>query len=1168
MVCTTMDIFTRLTAPITLSLLGSFELRVGAQGAQPALDRKTRAILAYLAATCRPHSRQSLLRLFCQEADDPAGNLRWHLSRIRRQLDPQVLLGDRAVVQLNRQAVWVDCDAFQQALEAPSGSTDPDMLAGSVDLYRGEFLEGMALAHAPEFELWLLGERSRYRRLYQRGLARLVEDLIAATRYEQAIPRARQLVQSDPLLEAAHMRLAWLYARIGQREAALKQLQEGRDLLQRELAVEPAPEFVRLHHQILHHAAGVEDVEVQKTDGQIAQALFATASAPLVGRDVELKRLQHAWQAAQRQGGVVALIDAVAGGGKTRLVQEFGLRVPEALLLVGRCFESTRTMPYHPWIDLLQARLALVDDSDLERISSYWLDQLTRLVPDLSARRGRPRTPLASPAPSEQEHVFAAVVEVLLRLPGVGGPSPPLLLLIDDLQWADAASLRLFHFVAQRIQRRTGVPAMLLGAFRSEEVEDNPALLALIRDLHRASAPLRLTLPPLAAAAVAELMAHLWPELPPGYRTPHIRDMLVKATGGNALFVTELLRELGHANTLPSTLPIPPSMRDFIQRRLRQLNGSGRQVIEAFAVLDMPATLDQARQISGRNDDEAAAAIDLGLRWRLLRSLAGAQPPRFDFGHDLMREAVAAQLSDVRRQRLHARAATTLEQSGAPAASLAYHWRMAGDSAKEARYAALAGEAAAAVFANDEAARYLQRALELSGDPRRRADLMLKLGAVWSLTGQWAEAEAIERAALELLADHDAARLRARGYRQLGWLKYEQGVHAEALALLEQAQHICETFGDQQGLCAVLEGIGMIHTHHGHLSEALACFEQWRRLGADLGDRLQVAKATGRMGVVYSILADSQRAVACFEQYLHIATELGDRLSLGNALGNLANVYLVRLYDYARSWEYRQQELHVWTEISHSRGIAQAIGNLTVLYLNLGAYTHALRCSTRHLQLCLDLGERLGVRLAVARIAWVFAEQRHYQQAERWFQRAYTLGHILDIPYQFCYELVDGAKLYLRQQRYADARRLADEALAQARAARRPEIELSALVLSIRLRAALHEIDAPSAVQGLAALLTEWPAARDQAAIHYALWQVQRDPARSRRHAAVATDLYRDLYAQTHMVECRQRYEELTGATLPDPPALPPPPALIAAHAAHPAALLAQVDQLIGELAA
>ncbi|HEU5101793.1 MAG TPA: tetratricopeptide repeat protein, partial [Roseiflexaceae bacterium] len=559
---------------------------------------------------------------------------------------------------------------------------------------------------------------------------------------------------------------------------------------------------------------------------------------------------------------------------------------------------------------------------------------------------------------------------------------------------------------------------------------------------------------------------------------------------------------------------------------------------------------------------------DLGLRWRLLQSVGGDPAPRFDFSHALMREAVALQLSHVRRQRLHQRAAAALEQRGAPPATLAYHWGRAGDTAKEGQYAARAGEAAADVYANDEAIRYLQRALELVAEPERRPSLITRLGDVNNLVGKWAEAEAIYREAMALAERIGDVRAQTHVTIQLGQLKFNQGEHTAALALFEQAKVQCETTSDQVGLFEALGGMGIVLLQHGQLTRALACFEHWLQIGTAISDRRAVSRAMGRMGVAYIHLGDDPRALACFEQQLQLAIELGDRLSVGNALGNLANIYQVKLFDYGRAWDYRQQEILLWSEIGNARGLTWAVGNLTELYLDLGEYGHVLVCGQRHLQLCIDSGERLGVTLALGRLAWAFAGQGQDQEAERLLRHEFALGRMLRIPYYLCYALGRGAELYVQQQRYAEARQLNDEALDLAREARRTEVEFSALVLSIRLRLVVREIDVPMAIRELEALAAEWPGEHEQAALHYELWHVQPDPARSRRHAAAAVELYHRLYRRTRWADDRRRYEELSGEALPDLQPLPAPPPIVTAHRVDFEALLAQVDQITAELKA
>jgi predicted ATPase len=263
--------------------------------------------------------------------------------------------------------------------------------------------------------------------------------------------------------------------------------------------------------------------------------------------------------------------------------------------------------------------------------------------------------PASSDVPEQQEHLFRAVAE-LLRL----GSTPrlgrkPHILLLEDLQWADEASLQLFLFMAHFIQPQSSQsPILLLGTLRSEEAADNPALQTLLHDAQREALAQRLTLPPLGKEEISSLIGVLWLNAPAETPIDEIRDNLLAAAGGNPLFVTEILRELTQTAVLPTPLPIPPSLQELTNRRLRQLPGSSRQVIETLAVFEQPTHFDLIQQVSGRTEDEAITAIELGLRWRFLEPRQASQ---YGFSHDLIGDAVRRQLSQIRRQRLHHRVA-------------------------------------------------------------------------------------------------------------------------------------------------------------------------------------------------------------------------------------------------------------------------------------------------------------------------------------------------------------------------------------------------------------------------------------------------------------------------------------------------------------------------------
>jgi DNA-binding SARP family transcriptional activator len=1148
---------------IFIRLLGPVEIQAEAQAthASPRLislpSRKTRALLAYLAATLKPHRRQRLQEWFCPSAADPAATLRWHISRIRRALGDDSLLAEADSVRFNSQVAHVDCAEFERALGGDLSAQSLPSLMATMEAYRGEFLAGLSLPDAPEFELWLLGERARLRQLHERGLAELVARLIARELFEPALQWARQFVQSNPLSEEAHAHLIWLYARTGQRQAALEQFERCQALLRQELAVEPTPELLALRAEVLGGQVG------RPRPGQrvrLAQVEELRPPHHLVGREAELERLHSIWRAAEEGRGSVMLVEAEAGGGKTMLVHAFAQALPGAIFLDGQCYESTRALPYHPWVELMEARLARLDDEALRRCPASWLDQVMRLAPGLAERLGRKAPPPPPATSGDLERLFTAVSDFLLRLPD----SSPLLIFVDNLQWADEASLRLFHFAARRVPQAS---AMLVGAFRAEEVDDAPALQTLRDDLRR-DPLLHLHLPPLTLEAITRLTVQLWPQLPDGYR-PHVCAMLARATGGNPLFVTEVVRELAHTREAPTALPVPESVRDLVQRRLRRLPEGGRQVIEALAVLGTPSAPALAQQVSARSEDETVAAIDLGLRGGLLRAQATTQPQpaRYEFGHDLMREAVVGQLSDIRRRLLHRRAATTLEASGERAATLAYHWRLAGDPIKEPHYAALAGEQAAAMYANDEAVRYLTRALELIEEPRARLPLLRKLGDVWMVVGKWPEAEAILQSAVALADQISDPRQQALCLTMLGRLKRIKGDYGRALGLLNQAREIQESLGDVAALGEALGELGLVYWYQGDHARGLSCLEQRKTLAEEIGDPRGASIAVANMGIVYWSLGEYSRALACYQSKLDFDTKVGDRLSMSKAYGNIGLVY-ADLGDYPRALDYHHRKLQTDIELGDQDGVIKSLANLGELFTHVGEYERALACLQVSLDTALRLDQRLGVAIAVGDMIRVYLAREDFPLATRLATQAIALGRALNIPPFLCKFLHDAARLSFRLGRTAEALSLNDEALEMASQAGRKGVQFSAGVLALRLKVALDQIDVAAAVTELKALAEKWAEDEHQAAICYELWRLLAaggEAAETYRHMAVRG--YRDLYARTPNRLYRQRYEEMTGDALPDPPVLPELPEVVTEKPIDLEALLTQVDHVLAEMA-
>lgn len=231
-----------------MSVLGPFELSrgpAGQQGHPPDeeslhLRRKTRALLAYLADARAPVRREALAALLFPAADEPLGALRWQLSAVRRQVAPALIIADRETVRLDRSACRVDADAFERAFAA-GGALSAAQAAAAVGLYRGEYLAGLSMPDAPEFEMWLIGRRAHYQGRYEQALADLVERMVREDRHDDALPWAQRLVQSNPLAEEPNLQLMRIYARCGRHDAALAHYEQYRRLLVAELRIDPGP---------------------------------------------------------------------------------------------------------------------------------------------------------------------------------------------------------------------------------------------------------------------------------------------------------------------------------------------------------------------------------------------------------------------------------------------------------------------------------------------------------------------------------------------------------------------------------------------------------------------------------------------------------------------------------------------------------------------------------------------------------------------------------------------------------------------------------------------------------------------------------------------------------------------------------------------------------------
>ena len=562
------------------------------------------------------------------------------------------------------------------------------------------------------------------------------------------------------------------------------------------------PRYVRTVHR---YGYGFVDPAAVPVLPRFLQSAIKGA-AGFFGREEELAVMGAAWQRARTGSRQVMLVAGEAGIGKTRIIGEFARRcLSAATTLVGHCDEEALT-PYQPFVEALTQLLDRFSDAELAQQMRHGdlTPEVARLVPNLTA--GLPE--LDSGAVVDPESERFRLFQAVDRLFSSAAKRTPLLILLDDLHWADKSSLLLLRHLAR------GAPStamLLIGTYRGDGVERTP-LGALLADLQRDQGAARLTLRGLTVEDAGRLVEAITGRRP----ARAFMKSLTSETSGNPFFIREVvqhLKDAGELDQVDGSKPalhaartfVPESVKEVINQRLVRLSEQCKRALSLASVLGREFRLDVLARVGAFNEDDVLDALEAAQAAGLIVEEHGVQG-RFSFSHALIREVLYEKLSETRRIRLHSRIGEVLENSSpadaVPLADLAYHFVQAASLNGYERavdYATRAAREATGSLAHEEAAHFYElalRALAYRAATREiddlRADLHAKRGNALASVGNWPAAKEAFQAALEF---QDSSRLerRAELLLKLGmvhfWLLDVAALRplvTEALSLAEQ----------------------------------------------------------------------------------------------------------------------------------------------------------------------------------------------------------------------------------------------------------------------------------------------------------------------------------------------------------------------------------------------
>ena len=668
-----------------LELLGGLRVVTGGRVAARVPGARQQEILAFLVLHARggPIARQRCAAALWPDSTDPQAltNLRRELHHLREAWPELEALVEAGTRTLRWRGTDVDVIAFEAAADRGRGG-DREALLQAARLYTGDLLPECAAE-------WITSSRDTLRQRAVRTLTRLAASLESERAFAEAIEHLQHLLRLEPLDEDAWRALMRCHARRGARATALHVYQECATLLKKELGVSPNAATRATYREILALDAA-EPVSVPAP---------RTSVYPLVGRHAEWQRLLQAWRAAERDGPRLTLIRGESGIGKTRLAEELAdwCRLNGVGVATARCYGGEGRLAYAPiagWLrsDAVQAGLPRLDRASL--------NDVTRLHPAASARH-------ADAVHDDQLQPWQRV-RFFESLTQAFRSAAPIVLIADDLQWADADTIDWLRYF---LRSASGAPCLIVAAVRAEEEQDNHAIAPLLRHLERDGAMTEIALAPLDEAASGQLACAVAERT---LDTAALRRAY-RETEGHPLFIVEWGRMDAAEKTGTPGGAAASRVHAVVAARLALLSEQAREAAEVASALGRDFRFDLLSEASGLGEDALVRALDELWRRQIVRAQADE---RWDFSHDRIREVTYAGIGPARARHVHRRIAQAIERLFAGrldevSASMAVHLDRGGQPARAVPYLERAAGVAMRVSAHEEAIRCLTNALAL-----------------------------------------------------------------------------------------------------------------------------------------------------------------------------------------------------------------------------------------------------------------------------------------------------------------------------------------------------------------------------------------------------------------------------------------------------------------------
>lgn len=741
----------------------------------------------------------------------------------------------------------------------------------------------------------------------------------------------------------------------------------------------------------------------------------AIHSGLLVGRHFEMAYLKEKLLDMAQGHGRLVLLTGPAGVGKSRLARELSVyaQMQRVLVCEGGCDEHALT-PYHPWVTIFKQLIMQCSPACMEKLQRYG-DALRGLMPELTSLLGAD-LPL-QPPPEEKARLLMSVVDGLLLF------DTPLLLILEDLQFADAETLELLERVSQRVSQGK---ILVLGLYRDAEIDTAHPLGMLARSAQPISAgaqpsndagkclPELLRLELLDEAAVADLTCALLgagdeARLPEGFL-----PWLMTETGGEPLFIESLLHFLIEDNRLrydgeawhvaiEGIYRIPEHAQEMLQRRVACLEPAALRVLQWAAVLGQWLNPQVLAAVSGASSDEVFSVMTQATRHYVLTLGARSGQSAYRFSNDQVRTLIYNTLTPVERAHRHALCAEALRQhcpDNDIAEMLTWHYERAGHLEEAMHYAQVAGDKATQVYAHRSAARYYSQALEFAQRCTQETPLQTLYTLLHGRAAAFAYLEQYQAQLEDLVTMAQLAAAMADVGRQIETHNLQVaalavlGKYDQALSLGVETLTLARKLEDAPLIVDSLDVLGEAHFRVGKVEAAYALHKEALPLCRALGGRRREAHLLWHLGN-YARILGLPEALAYMQDSLELQRALGNQAGVADALNALGLIS----EDYARQRDYHEQSLAIAQAIGDRSRQTRSHNNLGLTYWRLGLYPRAREYLERAIQLEREVFNRNRLVPLLESLGRVYFALEEYGRAQQVYEEGLALSKTIGDDY-------------------------------------------------------------------------------------------------------------------------------------------------------------------------